>query len=90
MRLSLSSKKIIVNQMFLLKLCYKTQIYTIPKYVKKEIERGICDFVWNGKNKTSQAPSPTLYLDGWTRYFRHRHSIKLSKNKMNSKVIKSH
>ena len=41
------------------------------------------------KNMISQAPTSTLHLEGWTRYFRHRHSIKLSKNKMVSKVIKS-
>ena len=41
------------------------------------------------KNTTSQAPSSTLHLEGWTRYFRHRHSVKFSKNKMDSKVIKS-
>ena len=39
---------------------------------------------------TSQPPSSTLNLDGLTKYFRHRHSIKLSKNKMDLKVIKSH
>ena len=39
---------------------------------------------------TSQIPSSNLHLDDWTRYFRHRDTIKLSKNKMDSKVIKSH
>ena len=42
------------------------------------------------KNTTSQATSSTLNLEGWTRYFRHRHLIKLSKNKMDLKLIKSH
>ena len=43
-----------------------------------------------GKNKTSQTPSSTLHLEGWTVYFRERHTMKLYKNKMNPKVIKSH
>ena len=42
------------------------------------------------KNMTSQSPSSTLYLKDSTRYFRHRYSIKLSKNKMDLKVIKYH
>ena len=42
------------------------------------------------KNTTSQAPSSTLHLEVWIRYFRHRNSIRLSKNKMDSEVIKSH
>ena len=28
------------------------------------------------KNTTFQASSSTPHLEGWTRYFRHRHSIK--------------
>ena len=42
------------------------------------------------KYTTSQIPSSNLHFDDWTRYFRHRDIIKLSKNKMDSKVIKSH
>ena len=43
------------------------------------------------KSTTSQTPSSALHLDDWTRrYFRHRDTIKLSKNKMDSKVIKPH
>ena len=52
--------------------------YTISSRTKKK------------KSTTSQATSSTLHLEGWTRCFRHRHSIKLSKNKMNAKVIKFH
>ena len=37
-----------------------------------------------GKKTASRAPSSTLHFEGWTRYFRHRYSIKLSKNKMDS------
>ena len=32
----------------------------------------------------------SLHLKGRARYFRHRHSIKLYKNKMDAKIIKSH
>ena len=78
-KLYLRGKKIIVNQILLFKLWYIGQLYPIPKYIKYEIER-IYNFLLNGKNTTSQAPNSTIYLEGWTRYFRHRHSIKLSKN----------
>ena len=44
------------------------QIYTVPRYIKKEFER-IYDFLWKEKNETSQAPSSTLQLEGWTRFF---------------------
>ena len=47
-RLSLRSKKIILNQILLSKLWYIGQIYTIPKCIKKEIER-IYDFLLNRK-----------------------------------------
>ena len=42
------------------------------------------------KTTTSQTPSSTPQLDNWTRCIRHRDTIKLSKNKMDLKVIKSH
>ena len=42
-----------------------------------------------GKNTASQTPSSAVHLDDWIRYFRHRDAIKLSKNKMDSKLIKS-
>ena len=42
-------KKLIINQIFLLKLWYIGQIYTIPKYINKEIETGIYDFLWEVK-----------------------------------------
>ena len=54
MRRSLRGKKIIINQL-LSKLWYIVQIYTIPKYIKKEIEKRIYNFLWNDKeNQTSQ------------------------------------
>ena len=43
-----------------------------------------------GKDTTSQTPSSALDLEERTRYFRHRDTIKLYKNKMDPKVIKSH
>ena len=48
MRRSLRGKKIIINQVFLPKLWYIGQTYTIPKYIEREIER-IYEFLWNGK-----------------------------------------
>ena len=54
MRRSLRGKKIIKNQL-LSKLWYIVQIYTIPKYIKKEIEKRIYNFLQNNKkNQTSQ------------------------------------
>ena len=82
-RLSLRGKKIIVNQTLLSKLWYIGQICTIPKYTKKQYTI----FSGTGINTTSQTPDSTLNLDDWTRYFRHRDTIKLSENKMDSKFI---
>ena len=48
-RLSLRGRKIITNQILLSKLWYIVQIYTITKYIKKEIEKIIYDFLWEGK-----------------------------------------
>ena len=42
------------------------------------------------ESMTSQAPSLTFHLKEWTSYFRYRQLIKLSKNKLDSKIIKSH
>ena len=43
-------KKRIINQILLSKLWYIWQIYTIPKYIKKEIQKRIYNFLWDGKN----------------------------------------
>ena len=43
--LSLRGRKIIINQILLSKLWYIGQIYTMPKYIKKEIEKRIHDFL---------------------------------------------
>ena len=42
------------------------------------------------KSANSHATSSTIHLEGWIRCFRHRRSIKISENKMDSKVSKSH
>ena len=90
-RLYLRGKKIIVNQILCSKLWYIGQIYTIPKYIKKEIEKGIYNLHWNRKKRNlSDTQLKTLHLEGRTKYLKHRHAIKLYKNKMDSKVIKSH
>ena len=48
-RLSFRSKKLITNQLLLSKLWYIGQIYTVPKYIKREVEKRIYDFLWEGK-----------------------------------------
>ena len=48
-RLSLRGKKLIINQLLLSKLWYIGRIYTVPKYIKREIEKRIYDFLWEGK-----------------------------------------
>ena len=48
-RLSLRGKKLVINQILLSKLWYIWQIYAIPKYIKKQIEKTIHDFLWEGK-----------------------------------------
>ena len=51
---SLRGKKIIINQL-LSKLWYIVQMYTIPRYIKKEIEKRIYNFLRNNKkNQISQ------------------------------------
>ena len=47
LRLSLRDKKIIINQILLSKLWYIAQMYTIPEYMKKGIEKKIYGFLWN-------------------------------------------
>ena len=61
------------------------QICTIPKYTKREytISSG------TEKRMNSQTPGSTLHFDEWIRSFIHKGTVKLSKNKMDSKVAKS-
>ena len=68
-------KERIVKQILLSKLWYIGQIYTIPKFMKEE-------------NKNNN--SPTLNSEVWTRYYRHRYWIKLSRISMNLRIIKPH
>ena len=83
-----SLKGVIVSQTLLSKLWYIGQICNIPKYTKEEymISSGT-----GKKNTTSLTCSSTLlHFKKWTRYFsHHRDTIKLTKNKMDSKVFKS-
>ena len=44
-KLSLKSKKIILSQTSLSKHWFIGQTYTIPKYIKKQIEKRICSFL---------------------------------------------
>ena len=55
----------------------KTLVYRSNIYYSKIYQRG------NWKNNSS-----TLHLEVWTRYFRHRYSIKLSRISMDLKIIK--
>ena len=45
----LRGKKIIVNQIVFPKLWYIGHIYTIPKYIRKEIEKRIYNFLCDRK-----------------------------------------
>ena len=47
--LSLRGKKLITNQILLSKLWYIGQIYAVTKYIKKQIEKMIYDFLWGGE-----------------------------------------
>ena len=57
---------------------------------KKNHQKWIYNFFRNKKNKTSKTLSSTPHLDEWTRYFGHRDTINLSKNKMGPKLINFH
>ena len=62
------------------------------KISKRKLKKEYAISSGTGKNRTSQTVSSTLHLEGQTRYFTvlDRHKIKLDKNKMDSKFIKSH
>ena len=85
-RLCLTGEKKIVNQTLLYKLWLIGQICSIPKYTKKEY---MISFE-TGKKRVLPDIQLNSPLDEWTRYFIHREKIKLSKNKMDSRAIKSH
>ena len=85
-RLCLRGKKKVVNQTLSYKLWLIGQICSIPKYTKKEY---MISFE-TGKKRVLPDIQLNSPLDEWTRYFIHREQIKLSKNKMDSRAIKSH
>ena len=62
------------------------------KISKRKLKKEYAISSGTGKNRTSQTVSSTLHLEGQARYFTvlDRHKIKLDKNKMDSKFIKSH
>ena len=83
-KLSLRGKKIIINQL-LSKLWYIVQIYTIPKVYQKRNWKENIQFPLEQEKKLDFPDTSTLLG-----HFRYRHSIKFSKNKIDSKIIKSH
>ena len=48
-RLSLRGRKLVINLILLSKLLYIGQIHTVPRYIKKQIEKMIYNFLWEGK-----------------------------------------
>ena len=93
MRLSLSDKNKIRNEIFISKLWYIGQIYIIPKYQKGEWnEKGISDFLWNRKKYNLLDTELESLFGRQTNYFTvlDRSTTKLDKNKMDLKFIKSH
>ena len=62
-RLSLKDRRIIINQVLLSKLWYIGQIYTIPKNVKKQIEKRIYDFL--REEKKIRPPRHLIQLPIW-------------------------
>ena len=91
MRLFLRGKNIIRNQILVSKLWYIGQIYTIPKYQKGNWKKYI-QFSLKQEITTSWTLSSTPHLEGQASYFTvlDRHTIKLDKNKLDSKFTKSH
>ena len=65
---------------------YRDQIYTIPKYIKKEIEKNNTNTQFpleqqKTRPTTSQAPSSSLHLEECTWCFRHEFKINFIKIK---------
>ena len=58
---------------------HKGQFYTIPKYIKNEIEKKNIRFPL--EQQKMESPKQLAQVLGWTRYFRRKHTIKLYKNK---------
>ena len=55
----------------------QTLVYRSNRYYYKIYEK-----------RNSKSNSLTLHLDTWTRYFKHRYSIKLSRTQIDLKIIK--
>ena len=84
MLLSLRGEKQLQTKFFYPNYGSWTNIYTMTKFIKKETEKNI---LWNDK-KVRQTSNLAFQLEGWTRYFRHRYLIKISKNGMDSTITK--
>ena len=66
-------------------MVHRPNLYYSKKIPKKNIRFPLKQ----EKNTTSKTPSSTPHFDEWTRCFGHRDKNKLTKNKMDSKVIKT-
>ena len=68
------------------------QIYTISKISTQKLKKEYAISSGAGENRASKTVSSTLHLGGQAKYFivLDRHKIKLNKNKMDLKFIKSH
>ena len=66
------------------------KIYTITEYIWKTIEKGIYNFLLSKNNTTSQAPNSPSHLKMWVMYFRHRYSMNLLKNWIDSTIVESY
>ena len=62
------------------------------QHKKRKLKKGYAISSGTGKNRASPTVTSTFHLEGQARYFTvlDRHKIKLHKNKMDSKFIKSH
>ena len=78
-------KKIIVNQTLLSKLWYIAKFVLFQNIAKKNIR-----FLLDQEKIRPPRNLAQFSIWIWARYFGHRDTIKLSKNKMDSKVIKSY
>ena len=92
LRLSLRGKNIIRNQILISKLWYQRPDLYYSKILKRKLKKEYAIYSGTGKNRASQTVRSILHLEGQARYFTvlDRHKIKLDKNKMDSKFIKSH
>ena len=66
------------------------KIYTITEYIWKTIDKRIYNFLLSKNNATSQAPNSPSHLKMWVMYFRHRYSMNLLKNWIDSTIVESY